>query len=127
MAKFRRSPRRPARAKKEDGSFNFGPLTVNNTNHSYPQSESDRDFSSDDDASYKPRFFRKSPTKKTRKGLQDQEMVSPAQAQGSILDVGAHDVIETQFVPFQAIKHTLHIKANGEVLIHELAQDWCHE
>ena len=64
---------------------------------------------------YSLRFFRKSHTKKTHKGLQDQEMVSPAQAQGSILDVVAHDVIETQFVPFQAIKHTLHIKANGEV------------
>jgi len=116
MPKFRRSPRRPGRSGrvgKEDGSFNFGPTV--NTSHSYPQSESDRDISSDDDASYKPRFFRKSPTKKTRKSLQDQEvMVTPPPARGSILDVGAHDVIETQFVPFQAIKHALKMRTNDD-------------
>lgn len=101
MPKFRRSP--PRRPKKEDGGFNFGPPSTLN-NDSYPQSDSEVDNSSDDDASYKRRFFRKSPTKKNRKGLQNQEMMSPVKRQDDILDVGAHDVIETQFVPFHAIK-----------------------
>jgi len=103
MKKFRRSPRRSQRCKKEDGSFNFAPPSTLNSN-SYAQSDSDVDSSSDDDASYKRSFFRKSPTKKTRKGLQSQEMMSPVKRQDDVLDVGAHDVIETQFVPFQAIK-----------------------
>ena len=104
MPKFRRSPpRRSQRPKKEDGGFNFGPPSTLNGD-SYAQSDSEVDYSSDDDASYKRRFFRKSPTKKNRKGLQSQEMMSPVKRQDEVLDVGAHDVIETQFVPFHAIK-----------------------
>ena len=106
MPKFRLSPsRRSQRPKKEDGGFNFGPPSTLNGD-SYAQSDSDVDYSSDDDASYTRRFFRKSPTRKNRKGLQSQEKMSPVKKrQDEVpLDVGAHDVIETQFVPFHAIK-----------------------
>lgn len=135
MPTLRRSPRRlrPKQRKEEDGSFNFQPdMTTTTTtvlaarggrNHeishgignkpSYFQSDND-DYSttgSDDDNSYKRRFFRTSPKKKNRKSLHHQEKVSsvPSMRESMLLshDEGSiRHVIEKEFVPFQAMKHS---------------------
>lgn len=147
MPTFRRSPRRlrHQQRKEEDGSFNFQPTVTptNNVNanrnaintpnvmslaglRSLSSEQQDESSSTeDDDNSYKRRFFRTSPKKKNRKSLQHQERVSLASSSAGSMMMQSHDdgsirhVIEKEFVPFRAMKHSYTTTGKDSVLAKE--------